>query len=186
MDNLMFADGLVSENELEHYGVPRKSGRYPWGSGENPYHHGQAGPGGRRREREAEREAKRYARDERKKKKREVKAINRENRETNRAVKADRKKAYRNRRVLSQEELERRIARLEKEKKLRDLTNEDLRPAKKATDEALQNVGKKVLVGAGAAVGLTVAEVLIRNAMGDKVSPAEIPNLTARNFKPKK
>lgn len=25
------------ENELYHYGTPRHSGRYPWGSGENPY-----------------------------------------------------------------------------------------------------------------------------------------------------
>lgn len=24
---------------LEHYGMPRRSGRYPWGSGENPYQH---------------------------------------------------------------------------------------------------------------------------------------------------
>ena len=24
-------------NELYHYGTPRHSGRYPWGSGENPY-----------------------------------------------------------------------------------------------------------------------------------------------------
>lgn len=31
-------------NELEHYGVARKSGRYKWGSGEDPYHHGQAAP----------------------------------------------------------------------------------------------------------------------------------------------
>ena len=26
-------------NELFHYGMPRRSGRYPWGSGENPYQH---------------------------------------------------------------------------------------------------------------------------------------------------
>ena len=26
--------------ELEHYGMPRRSGRYPYGSGENPYQHG--------------------------------------------------------------------------------------------------------------------------------------------------
>lgn len=26
-------------NYLEHYGTPRHSGRYPWGSGENPYQH---------------------------------------------------------------------------------------------------------------------------------------------------
>lgn len=28
-----------SENELAHYGMPRRSGRYPWGSGEEPYQH---------------------------------------------------------------------------------------------------------------------------------------------------
>ena len=27
------------EDSLEHYGMPRRSGRYPWGSGENPYQH---------------------------------------------------------------------------------------------------------------------------------------------------
>lgn len=27
---------------LEHYGIPRKSGRYPWGSGDNPYQSGQS------------------------------------------------------------------------------------------------------------------------------------------------
>lgn len=30
-------DLLDDENELEHYGTPRHSGRYPWGSGDNPY-----------------------------------------------------------------------------------------------------------------------------------------------------
>lgn len=29
----------LHENELIHYGMPRRSGRYPWGSGENPYQH---------------------------------------------------------------------------------------------------------------------------------------------------
>ena len=29
----------VNEEELKHYGMPRRSGRYPWGSGENPYQH---------------------------------------------------------------------------------------------------------------------------------------------------
>lgn len=27
---------------LEHYGMPRRSGRYPWGSGDDPYQHGSA------------------------------------------------------------------------------------------------------------------------------------------------
>ncbi len=30
----------VLEDELEHYGMPRRSGRYPWGSGNTPYQHG--------------------------------------------------------------------------------------------------------------------------------------------------
>lgn len=28
------------DESLSHYGMPRRSGRYPWGSGENPYQHG--------------------------------------------------------------------------------------------------------------------------------------------------
>lgn len=28
------------ETIIEHYGMPRRSGRYPWGSGDNPYQHG--------------------------------------------------------------------------------------------------------------------------------------------------
>ena len=35
---------LVCGESLAHYGTPRHSGRYPWGSGENPYHHGQSVP----------------------------------------------------------------------------------------------------------------------------------------------
>ena len=27
------------EEMLMHYGMPRRSGRYPWGSGDNPYQH---------------------------------------------------------------------------------------------------------------------------------------------------
>lgn len=30
---------IFDDDELMHYGMPRRSGRYPWGSGENPYQH---------------------------------------------------------------------------------------------------------------------------------------------------
>ena len=33
---------LIQESELEHYGILRKSGRYPWGSGKDPYQRGMA------------------------------------------------------------------------------------------------------------------------------------------------
>ena len=32
---------MTDEEFLQHYGMPRRSGRYPWGSGEDPYQHGQ-------------------------------------------------------------------------------------------------------------------------------------------------
>ena len=32
-----FGCSLDDEESLEHYGMPRRSGRFPWGSGENPY-----------------------------------------------------------------------------------------------------------------------------------------------------
>lgn len=32
-------DSMNDEEYLEHYGTPRHSGRYPWGSGDNPYQH---------------------------------------------------------------------------------------------------------------------------------------------------
>lgn len=39
--NQIWIDDLTDEqfSELQHYGTPRHSGRYPWGSGENPFQH---------------------------------------------------------------------------------------------------------------------------------------------------
>lgn len=34
----------TSADSLEHYGVKRRSGRYPWGSGKDPYNHGTKAP----------------------------------------------------------------------------------------------------------------------------------------------
>lgn len=36
----IYMDDDESGLYLEHYGMPRRSGRYPWGSGDNPYQHG--------------------------------------------------------------------------------------------------------------------------------------------------
>ena len=35
----MFYQDKPPIDELMHYGMPRRSGRYPWGSGDNPYQH---------------------------------------------------------------------------------------------------------------------------------------------------
>lgn len=67
MEDFMFADGLVSENELEHIGKSVRdgakvgSGRYRWGSGENPYHHGASAPHGFRAKLREKRRAKEVA-----------------------------------------------------------------------------------------------------------------------------
>ena len=42
--------------ELYHYGIPRRSGRYKWGSGKNPYHHGSDGTGGKANKKKEKRE----------------------------------------------------------------------------------------------------------------------------------
>lgn len=42
MDKIIFSPYMSVESAqriLAHYGMPRRSGRYPWGSGENPYQH---------------------------------------------------------------------------------------------------------------------------------------------------
>lgn len=36
---LSYLGSAESGDALEHYGMPRRSGRYPWGSGEDPYQH---------------------------------------------------------------------------------------------------------------------------------------------------
>lgn len=38
-NEIIYTDDVINNNELEHFGTPRHSGRYPWGSGDNPYQH---------------------------------------------------------------------------------------------------------------------------------------------------
>lgn len=66
----------------------------------------------------------------------------------------ERKQAYKNRRSLSDEELSSRIKRLEQEKRLKALTEEDIAPGRSAAKQILSSTGKKVLYTA--AVGAAV------------------------------
>lgn len=38
-DLYLDSSSITDEEYLEHYGMPRRSGRYPWGSGDEPYQH---------------------------------------------------------------------------------------------------------------------------------------------------
>lgn len=72
----------------------------------------------------------------------------------NKAQKKERKAASKNRRNLSDAEIKKRVERLKMEKQLKDLTNEDINPGKKATSDIMSSVGKKVAatVATGAAL----------------------------------
>lgn len=39
IDSYLGCGSMTDEEYLEHYGMPRRSGRYPWGSGDEPYQH---------------------------------------------------------------------------------------------------------------------------------------------------
>ncbi len=80
-----------------------------------------------------------------------ARAQRQEERDATRAKRQDYKQASKNRRNLSDEELLARIGRLEMEKKLKDLTDENLRNTSKsqsATREVLVNSGKKIATAA--------------------------------------
>ena len=72
----------------------------------------------------------------------------------NRQIKNDRKRAVKNRRSMSNEELRRGIERLKMEKQYKDLMNEDLSPGKSMVSDILKSSGGRVAktVVAGAAL----------------------------------
>ena len=77
-----------------------------------------------------------------------------------RAIKQDRKRASKDRSLLSDEELDSRIKRLQKEKQLRELTEQELGRGKKFASETLQNTGRQTIqkiAVEGAAAGIGVA-----------------------------
>lgn len=71
--------------------------------------------------------------------------VRRARRKETKQIKKDRKNASKYRRSLSDKELNDRISRLEKEKRLKQLTNEDLKPGRSEVSRILGQTGKKVL-----------------------------------------
>lgn len=67
---------------------------------------------------------------------------------SNKAFKKDRATASKNRRNLSDADLDARINRLKKEKQLKDLTDEDLRPGRTSVKNFMKTAGGKVVTTA--------------------------------------
>lgn len=69
-----------------------------------------------------------------------------EQKAVNKKINKSRKEAVKRRKTMSNKELERRIDRLEKERKLKDLTEKDINPGKSAAKEVLSKAGKTAAI----------------------------------------
>lgn len=67
------------------------------------------------------------------------------NKTKNKEIIKDRKQALKNRRLMSDDEIRQRIYRLKLEKELKQLTEEDITPAKAYTDQLLKSIGNKTI-----------------------------------------
>jgi len=170
-DNIYFGLDLLPSASLEHFGIPRRSGRYPWGSGENPYHHGASAPGGKRSSAQREQV---------------------ELKKKHKAAVKEARRAARNSGALTDEELDRKINRLSKEKRLRELTNSEYNQMQ----NRVYNVLDRVVVGTGVSLAAltlsSVGKVYIRRKMGETTTDSSgnttpIPwTSIAEYMKPKK
>lgn len=116
----------LEEAILAHVGVKRRSGRYPWGSGENPYQSEKSPP------HQAER-------------KRQKTIIDSKRKVTSDPVKIERQEMIKakNLRNMSQKDLQDMIDRMKKEKELKNLVEADIAPGRKVIKEVLADVGKQ-------------------------------------------
>lgn len=97
-------------------------------------------------------------------------------------AKTDRKKAFKNRRTMSDADLKKRIDRLKMEKEFKELTQNDIAPGKKFASEIMTSAGKKALTVA-AAGAMTYA---VKVAMTKKFDIKEAANYIAANPNKKK
>lgn len=74
--------------------------------------------------------------------------IRRQEKREDNAIKKARRKDVKNRRRMSDKDLMEKIGRLEREKKLRELTDAEINPGKKATTDILKAAGTKALTTA--------------------------------------
>ena len=104
--------------------------------------------------------------------------VRRQQKKASRARKKDMRNASKNRRQLSDQELDARINRLKKEKQLKELTNEELNPGRAIVNSQLKKVGTTAIVGGAA--------YLAKYAITGKGSVQEAANWVIQNPNKKK
>lgn len=125
-------------DEIYHYGIPKKSGRYPWGSGENPYHHTGRKLG-------------------RKIKRRELSPLEKEEQEKDRQLRESVKKEVQRRKkeatnitIMTDEDLKKAVDRMNLENQYKELSGSQLYPVRSMFQTAMKKVGQSAITGATA------------------------------------
>lgn len=139
--------------DLYHFGIKRRSGRYPFGSGDRPFQ-SISGHSKKHIAKAVKKNIKEAAKEKAAAKKETDKQIAKnvsEEYEREEAIKRSRLKTKRNVRSLSDADLKKSIERLRDEKTLRDLIDNDTSPktkmVKEVTNEAIRTVSKEVITG---------------------------------------
>lgn len=140
--------------EIYHYGIPRKSGRYPFGSGDRPFQ-GLKGFAKLKAIKTASKKAR-------------SKTTTDDKSAENLQKIQERRATRKNVRTLSDDEVRRNIQRLRDEKTLKDLLDSDVNPGKKAMDQAL-----RVVQSASISVGTDVAKGALKYAIKTSLTGEE-------------
>ena len=128
-------------DELYHYGIPRRSGRYKWGSGERPF---QSGGGPKAPKKKSNRQYKKEQRAAAKEYKRQMEAL-----EAKRKHDADKERVLKSGSAtevmkyqgeLTNQELREVATRLDWESKIRDYSKKEIETAMNKMDNVMKNV----------------------------------------------
>lgn len=130
---------MMNQSRLIHYGIPRRSGRYPWGSGKNPYQG-----------------------DDIKKSK-----------SSGDSKSNSSKKSSTNPKKMTDEELKKKIERLELEKRYKDLSKAQVSEGKRFVFDILKRSGSNILTqlttyGMGNLVNLIFKDIAKENVVNPK------------------
>lgn len=161
---------MTLENIITHTGVKRRSGRYPWGSGEHPY----------QSESHAFRAARRTSSEKKTKQPKDP-------------VKMERKDLIKSKNLhsMSPDDLQKMISRLKQEKELKDLVESDIAPGKKAMREVMASVGKQTAKEVLTGSTRYVINYALQDSKTRKFSTADLaraiyPSLNQKDEKKKK
>lgn len=98
-----------------------------------------------------------------------IPVISKQDRRRIKAVKTQRKKDLAKSVLLTDAELDKKINRLDKEKRLKDLTNSQITPGKKAVTDILRTSGKKIAIAAATTGGAAVVANAMSKKKGNKI-----------------